>query len=164
MHTLLHLLQGELGSNLYVIEKGKFDIYVEKEDSKKGPKKVTSRGAGTYTHIYTHTRTFADTHTYTPTYTRTHTHAGKCFGELALMYNAPRAATVRAAKDSVLWVVDRYTFRRIAKDVSTAKLAMYVSVCAACVGVICSELRFHARATTAHAHTHTRPPTHVQVR
>lgn len=35
------------------------------------------------------------------------------FGELALMYNAPRAATVRALQDCVVWVLDRYNFRRI---------------------------------------------------
>jgi len=35
------------------------------------------------------------------------------FGELALMYNCPRAATVKAATDGVLWAVDRATFRHI---------------------------------------------------
>lgn len=36
---------------------------------------------------------------------------GTIFGELALLYNAPRAASVLATSDAVLWVVDRYTFR-----------------------------------------------------
>jgi cAMP-dependent protein kinase regulator len=35
------------------------------------------------------------------------------FGELALMYNCPRAATVVAATPGVLWAVDRLTFRHI---------------------------------------------------
>ncbi|KAK9917846.1 hypothetical protein WJX75_008854 [Coccomyxa subellipsoidea] len=35
------------------------------------------------------------------------------FGELALMYNCPRAATVRAVTDGVLWVMERSTFRTI---------------------------------------------------
>ena len=35
------------------------------------------------------------------------------FGELALMYNCPRAATVRARTDGILWRVDRETFRHI---------------------------------------------------
>ena len=39
--------------------------------------------------------------------------AGKSFGELALLYNAPRAATCRAAKDCDLWRVDQKTFRMI---------------------------------------------------
>ncbi|CAE7947433.1 TPK3 [Symbiodinium sp. KB8] len=37
---------------------------------------------------------------------------GTSFGELALMYNTPRAATVRALVPSVVWVLDRQTFRR----------------------------------------------------
>jgi cGMP-dependent protein kinase len=43
---------------------------------------------------------------------------GKCFGELALMYNSKRAATVTAAEDSKVWVVDRYTYRRVVSQVS----------------------------------------------
>lgn len=36
---------------------------------------------------------------------------GGCFGELALMYGTPRAATCRANQDSVVWCVDRSAFR-----------------------------------------------------
>ncbi|KAK9814074.1 hypothetical protein WJX72_000322 [[Myrmecia] bisecta] len=35
------------------------------------------------------------------------------FGELALMYNCPRAATVEAVTDGVLWAMDRTTFRNL---------------------------------------------------
>ncbi|KAG8177964.1 hypothetical protein JTE90_014707 [Oedothorax gibbosus] len=35
------------------------------------------------------------------------------FGELALMYNMPRAATIEAASDGSLWAMNRQTFRRI---------------------------------------------------
>jgi len=38
---------------------------------------------------------------------------GSCFGELALMYNTPRAATIKATSDCVLWVIDRTTYRGI---------------------------------------------------
>lgn len=51
---------------------------------------------------------------------------GTCFGELALMYNSPRAATVTAADDSVVWVVDRFTFRRVVTGVTQGKLQAYV--------------------------------------
>ncbi|CAE7222535.1 egl-4 [Symbiodinium sp. CCMP2456] len=37
--------------------------------------------------------------------------AGGSFGELALLYFAPRAASVRAVQDSVVWVIDRKTFK-----------------------------------------------------
>lgn len=42
------------------------------------------------------------------------------FGELALMYNCPRAATVIARSEGTLWCVDRLSFRNIIV-VSTAK-------------------------------------------
>ncbi|KAG9339902.1 hypothetical protein JZ751_022215 [Albula glossodonta] len=35
------------------------------------------------------------------------------FGELALMYNTPRAATIVATSSGALWCLDRLTFRRI---------------------------------------------------
>jgi cAMP-dependent protein kinase regulator len=41
---------------------------------------------------------------------------GDAFGELALLYNAPRAATIKAKSDCFLWVLDRNTFNHIVKD------------------------------------------------
>lgn len=35
------------------------------------------------------------------------------FGELALMYNKPRAATVKATSNGLLWALERSTFRKI---------------------------------------------------
>jgi len=52
--------------------------------------------------------------------------SGSVFGELALMYNAPRAATVTAAADSVVWIVDRYTFRRIVTDAQNKTFSQYI--------------------------------------
>ena len=41
---------------------------------------------------------------------------GEGFGELALLYNAPRAATITATVESVVWKLDRGTFNNIVKD------------------------------------------------
>ncbi|KAK9834249.1 hypothetical protein WJX74_007531 [Apatococcus lobatus] len=45
----------------------------------------------------------------------TYEHHG-AFGELAMMYNCPRAATVEAQTPGALWAVDRSTFRSIIVD------------------------------------------------
>jgi len=47
------------------------------------------------------------------------------FGELALLYNAPRAATIKADSDSLLWMLDRNTFNNIVKEASQNKRAKY---------------------------------------
>ncbi|ETO14205.1 hypothetical protein RFI_23162 [Reticulomyxa filosa] len=76
--------QGDNGDYFYVIESGTFEVW-KSSDVKRdtSAKKVFS-------------------------------YDGKgSFGELALLYNAPRAATVRAATDGLLWVVDGETFRYI---------------------------------------------------
>ncbi|CAG7814984.1 unnamed protein product, partial [Allacma fusca] len=74
--------QGEDGDNFYVIQSGKYKVFV-KIDSEPQAKAVGGYdGAGS-------------------------------FGELALMYNMPRAATVQAESDGSLWAMDRQTFRRI---------------------------------------------------
>lgn len=50
------------------------------------------------------------------------------FGELALMYNTPRAATVRAVTDGKLWVLDRYSFNRIVLKRAFLKRKRYHSL------------------------------------
>ena len=50
-----------------------------------------------------------------PTHLKDYT-PGEGFGELALLYNAPRAATITATTESSLMKLDRGTFNHIVKD------------------------------------------------
>ncbi|XP_071562001.1 cAMP-dependent protein kinase type II regulatory subunit isoform X1 [Temnothorax nylanderi] len=86
--------QGDDGDNFYVIERGKFEVYV------KDPTTTTDN------HIHTYDNRGA-------------------FGELALLYNMPRAATVKAITSGTLWAMDRQTFRRILLKSAYKKRKMY---------------------------------------
>jgi cAMP-dependent protein kinase regulator len=44
-----------------------------------------------------------------------------------LLYNAPRAATITADNDALLWVLDRETFNHIVKDASRNRREKYES-------------------------------------
>lgn len=59
-----------------------------------------------------------------PTYLKTYVN-GESFGELSLLYNAPRAATIRAKTDSLLWALDRGTFNNIVKGAAIKKREKY---------------------------------------
>ncbi|XP_037946770.1 cAMP-dependent protein kinase type II regulatory subunit isoform X2 [Teleopsis dalmanni] len=50
------------------------------------------------------------------------------FGELALLYNMPRAATIQAETEGLLWAMDRQTFRRILLKSAFKKRKMYESL------------------------------------
>ena len=51
--------------------------------------------------------------------------SGESFGELALLYSAPRAATITAKTRSVLWVLDRSCFNNIVKDSAMRRRERY---------------------------------------
>ena len=44
---------------------------------------------------------------------------GDGFGELALLYNAPRSASVKCLEQCHLWAIDRNTFRRAVEEMIT---------------------------------------------
>lgn len=50
---------------------------------------------------------------------------GEAFGELALLYNAPRAATITSDDECILYALDRSTFNHIVKDAAIRKREKY---------------------------------------
>ncbi|KAI9824926.1 MAG: hypothetical protein M1832_001531 [Thelocarpon impressellum] len=97
------ITQGDVGDYFYVVEKGDFDIYVNPS----GELQSGSDGMGNKVAVIG---------------------TGGSFGELALMYNAPRAATVISTEpSSCLWALDRMTFRRILMDSTFQRRRMYES-------------------------------------
>mmetsp|Transcript_10050 Transcript_10050/g.19870 ORF Transcript_10050/g.19870 Transcript_10050/m.19870 type:complete len:785 (-) Transcript_10050:1101-3455(-) len=52
---------------------------------------------------------------------------GQSFGEIALMYNCARKATVRCTEAAELWAIDRYTFKRITTNANEKMLNEYAS-------------------------------------
>ncbi|KAI5922661.1 regulatory subunit of protein kinase A [Camillea tinctor] len=97
------ITQGDAGDYFYIVEKGSFDVYVNPSGAlQAGPEGMGNR-VGTI-------------------------QAGGSFGELALMYNAPRAATVVSADSGcTLWALDRVTFRRILMESTFARRRLYES-------------------------------------
>lgn len=53
---------------------------------------------------------------------------GEAFGELALLYNAPRAATIKSTGNSTLFALDRQTFNNIVKDSAEKKRKTYEQI------------------------------------
>ena len=92
--------QGDVGDFFYVVETGHYDVFIGSNDpsDQQHGRKVATIGPG------------------------------GSFGELALMYNAPRAATVATTVEtsqSTLWALDRMTFRRILMELTYRKRRMY---------------------------------------
>lgn len=52
--------------------------------------------------------------------------AGSSFGELALMYNTPRAASIKASSDCKLWAIDRDTYRNVVLYHKTIRNKQYM--------------------------------------
>ena len=58
-------------------------------------------------------------------------HRGMGFGELALLYDAPRAATVTASSAVRCWAIDRETFRKVLIGATVRKRERYSAFLAA---------------------------------
>jgi len=58
--------------------------------------------------------------------------AGDAFGELALLYNCPRAATVKARDKCLLWKLDRETFSNVVQGAAQARMermSSFIKMC-----------------------------------
>ncbi|KAH8859343.1 cAMP-dependent protein kinase type II regulatory subunit [Schistosoma japonicum] len=94
------ITQGDDGDNFYVIESGTYDIYVRQNQSSN---EKLGEKVGSY-------------------------NGQGSFGELALMYNTSRAASIVAATDGILWLMDRNTFRRIVLKAAFHKRQAYIEL------------------------------------
>jgi len=92
--------QGDVGDYFYVVEKGNFEYYVNQSGKLEAGADGLGQKVGSVG-------------------------PGGSFGELALMYNAPRAATVISTEPSTLWALDRVTFRRILMDSAFQRRRLY---------------------------------------
>ena len=85
--------QGTVGDRFYIVDNGRFEVRIvpDGEDDEEGT-------GGNVVHVYegSHEK-----------------HAHPSFGELALMYSAPRAASIIAQTDGHLWALHRYAFRQV---------------------------------------------------
>lgn len=79
--------QGGEGNCFYIVQKGELEVLISKEGS-------PGEELGTIVHRYS-SNNFS------------------CFGELALMYNKPLQASVRAVTDGSLWALKREDFRGV---------------------------------------------------
>lgn len=95
------ITQGDAGDCLYIVASGNVDIFV----ARPGPDgKIAAGDKGTKVVSFG---------------------PGALFGELALMYNAPRAATVMANGNVVVWALSAVDFKMLLAKSSQANYAKY---------------------------------------
>lgn len=101
------ITQGADGDFFYVVDSGTLDCFVR---SKATAENQPQQGDH-------------------PTYGKRVTtyNKGGCFGELALMYFAKRAATIITTSPCILWALDRVTFQTILLDISNRTRKSYES-------------------------------------
>ncbi|KZO92148.1 camp-dependent protein kinase regulatory subunit [Calocera viscosa TUFC12733] len=108
--------QGDIGDFFYIVESGKFEIFISSFDEKDETADGEASMHSDIGEIYSPKGYGKLVERVEP---------GGSFGELALMYNAPRAATVVAVTHSIVWALDRLTFRTILLETTLRKRRMY---------------------------------------
>eukprot|EP00929_Paragymnodinium_shiwhaense_P115328 TRINITY_DN840_c0_g2_i2.p1 TRINITY_DN840_c0_g2~~TRINITY_DN840_c0_g2_i2.p1 ORF type:complete len:794 (-),score=285.62 TRINITY_DN840_c0_g2_i2:180-2561(-) len=99
--------EGDLAADyFYVVQDGRFEILIaEQGTEQQSAEKALTKGESKFVSTVS---------------------KGGSFGELALLYLVPRAATVKASVDSIVWVFDRQNFKNILMKASAAKITEYV--------------------------------------
>ncbi|GKZ23519.1 hypothetical protein AbraIFM66951_007601 [Aspergillus brasiliensis] len=98
------ITQGDIGDNFYIVEKGTFDFYINPASTipTATPSTIGAKHGSA--------------------------HPGDFFGELALLYNAPRAATIISTEpDCLLWALDGVSFRCIMAESAFARRQVHTS-------------------------------------
>lgn len=113
--------QGDVGEYFYVVESGLLHCYIRPEPLP--PSWLTESHSSTSVNLE---EMFLQPG-YHPEFGRkvAECSPGNSFGELALMYGHPRAATVLSMEPSTLWSLDRITFRTIILKAAHRRRTMY---------------------------------------
>ena len=91
--------QGTVGDRFYIVDEGRFEVRIVPENQK-----AEGDAVGNCVHVYEGSR---------------ENHSHPSFGELALMYSAPRAASIIAQSDGLLWALHRYAFNKVIAEQSS---------------------------------------------
>ncbi|KAI6164726.1 cyclic nucleotide-binding-like protein [Pisolithus thermaeus] len=108
--------QGDVGDYFYVVESGLFYCYIHPEPLPPTWPPADAPSSTKLAHPGYHAVYGRKVMECKP---------GSSFGELALMYGHPRAATVQAIEPSTVWVLDRITFRTIILKAAYRRRTMY---------------------------------------
>jgi len=104
------IVEGDLQADyFYVVAAGSFDILIAESSEGAAPQSAEALSKGDSKLVST-------------------VEKGGSFGELALLYLVPRAATVRARTKATVWVIDRTNFKNILMRVSDEKIDQYVTL------------------------------------
>lgn len=112
--------QGDVGEYFYIVESGHLNVYIR-------PDPLPPNWLQQPNIVVHNTEEKITQSKFHPEFGRMvqECKAGSCFGELALMYGHPRAASVVAMEPSTLWSLDRITFRTIILKAAHRKRTMY---------------------------------------
>lgn len=113
--------QGDVGDNFYVVESGLLYCYIHAEPL---PPTWLSGGSNIAKAVSADKFVVPKFHPEFGSVVQ-ECKPGSSFGELALMYGHPRAASVVAAEPSTLWSLDRITFRTIILKAAHRRRTMY---------------------------------------